>query len=85
MTTSVPVDRIPHDHALHAVGLGAEEHPRQVDRVAADVVQRSAADREDVPDVGRVVVVIREPALNRGQVADATGCEAAPRTATHEG
>ena len=52
-------------------GLPAEHHPRQVDRVAADVEQRATAVLEDVPDVGGVVVEVREPALDRRHRPDA--------------
>ena len=63
--------RVAPDRALDPDRLPAEEHPRQVHAVAADVHQRAAACRQDVPDVGRVVVVVGEPALDRLQPADA--------------
>ena len=50
--------------------LGVEQQPRQVDAVAAHVVERAATDLEDVADVGRVVVVVAEPRLDGDQPPD---------------
>ena len=65
--------RIADDRGLDRAGLGTEQHARQVDRVAADVEQRPAACLELVPDVRRIVVVVREPALDRAQPAEPAG------------
>ncbi len=56
---------------LDAIGLGTEQHARQVHVVAADVVEGPAARIQDVTDVGRIVVVIRKPALDGGKGSDA--------------
>ena len=62
---STPDVGIAGDRRRDPVGLGAEEHAGQVDRVAPDVHQRPAAELADVADVGRVVVEVREPAAAR--------------------
>ena len=56
-------------------------------RVAADVVQGAAAGIADVPDVGRVVVEVREPAVDRLQPSDPprTRRARAPRPTTGGG
>ena len=75
VSVSTPLTGSRDDRGLDRGRLGAEQHARQVDRVAADVEQRPAARLELVPDVRRVVVVVREPALDRAQPADPAGCD----------
>ena len=59
--------------ALHPGRLASEQHPREVHVVAADVVQRPAAELPYVADVQRVVVEVREPAVDGAQSADPAG------------
>ena len=67
------------------VRLAAEEQARQVDAVAADVVQRSAAGLADVADVGRVVVEVAEPALDRASACRCGPAATSSRTCRHDG
>ena len=70
--TSVPNRGIAPDRGHDLVRLAVEHPAGDVDRVAADVHQRPAAELGDVADVGRIDVAVGEEGLDRQQLADRT-------------
>ncbi len=65
--------RVAIDERDDAYGLGAEDVAADDDRVAADVVERAAADVGHVAHVVRVDVVVREQALDGAELAKLAG------------
>ena len=58
------------DRGDHALGLAAQDQPRRVHQVAADVHDRAAAEGPNVADVGGIVVEEAEGADDRAERTD---------------
>ena len=58
------------DRCLDRDRLGTEQHPGDVDRIAPDVKQRPSPEFDDIADVGRVEVSVREERLNGEKVTN---------------
>ena len=68
--------RVTLDQRNRAHRFAAEQQARGDDGIAADVVQRAAADIGLVADIGRIAVEIRKVGLDRAQVAQSAAAHA---------